>query len=152
MRGDEGSMRTMDDHTIDDAVGAEGEAAELVAVWSQLPYPFESAVMGEVNDARPASRRAAELIHRVPPGETGTGRPVWVLTRLAPSAEGDRMEVVGWCWYMTRGAAEAADDTVRGKPGVSVLHETVVPRTVRCEQVEEYIARRYRTAPAHLGV
>lgn len=127
------------------SIPVDDEAAEYVAQWSQLPHPLEAAVLHEVNDPDAAVHRAAEVIHRRPPGIDGPIRSVWVLAHCTPSGEGERKQVSSWCWYATRAAAEAAEAAETGRPtDTIVMHETSVPRAVRCDGVESYLARNYR--------
>lgn len=124
------------------------EAGEHIAHWSQLPHPLEAAVLHELNEPDEAVHRASEILHRNPPGLTGSTRSVWVLAQCTPSGEGDRLQVESWCWYATRQAAEAAEHNA---PGVTVLHEIGVPRAVRCDGVEGYLAKQYRARSAEPG-
>ena len=123
------------------------EAAEHIAQWSQLPHPLEAAVLHEVNEPDESVMRAADLMHREPPGLVGPTRSTWVVVRLTPSGEGNRRRVANWCWYATKQAAEGAvrtgcsDDTL-------ILHETSVPRSVRCEGIEAYLAKNYQARSA----
>jgi len=133
------------------SLNTDQEADEYVAEWSRLPYPLEAAVMEEVNEPDAAILRAAEIIHRRPPGVTGSTRSVWVLARCTPSGEGRRRHLSNWCWYATRAAAESAVASVRKDAGsvndALVLHEISVPRSVRCDEVAAHLGTHYR-APA----
>lgn len=117
------------------------DVRDLLSEWSRLPYPLEAAVLREANDPGPAVRRAAEMIHRAPPGSDTSTRTVWVVAGLEAEQD-DRVRLRDWCWYATRSAAAAAAGT-----GPALLHEVSVPRTVRCEGVESYLGRYYRVAP-----
>lgn len=127
-----------------DQTYVDDDAAELIDQWSRLPHPLEAAVLTEVNDPDAAVTRAAEIIHRRPPGVDGPTRSVWVLARCTPTGEGSRQQVANWCWYATRQAAEQADCAGAN----TVLHETAVPRAVRCDGVEAYLAKHYRARSA----
>ncbi|MDO5627253.1 MAG: hypothetical protein Q4G43_02920 [Mobilicoccus sp.] len=115
------------------------DVRDLVSEWSQLPYPLEAAVLAEANQPGDTVRRAADLIHRRPPGGADSTRSVWVVARLV--ADDERVRLRGWCWYATRAAAMAAGTQQ------SLLHEVSVPRSVRCDGVESYLARYYRCGP-----
>lgn len=132
-------------------VSVDQEADEYVAQWSELPYPLEAAVLDEVNEPDAAVLRAAESIHRRPPGLSGSTRSVWVLAHCTPSGEGHRRRLSSWCWYATRAAAEAAVSAARKDAAAAddtlVLHEIAVPRSVRCDDVAAHLGRLYR-APA----
>lgn len=122
------------------------EVADYVEEWSRLPHPLEAAVLSAVNTHDPAADRAAVQIHRRPPGLEGPSRPVWVLAVLAPSGEGERQRLRSWCWYATRQAAEAAAGAVT--EGRTLLLETAVPRSVRCDGVCDWLAGQYRCPTA----
>ena len=130
----------------------DAEVDEYVAQWSQLPYPLEAAVLSEVNEPDSAVRRAAEVIHRRPPGLEGSTRSVWVLAHCTPAGEGDRRRLSSWCWYATRPAAEAAvaaaHKTAPTTDDELVLHEISIPRSVRCDGVAAHLGRHYRARAA----
>lgn len=121
------------------------DAAEYIAQWSRLPHPLEAAVLHEVNEPDASVTKAADVIHRVPPGVAGPTRSVWVVTRCTPTGEGQRQQVANWCWYATRQAAEQAE---KSGAQTTVLHETSVPRAVRCDGVEAYLSKHYRARSA----
>lgn len=129
--------------TMDDRAGGD-DVTEYLSEWSRLPQPLEAALCREANDPDPTVRRAAEVLHRRPPGEEASTRTVWVLAHLLGPERGERARLGSWCWYATRGAAEAAATS----SGPTLLHEVGVPRTVRCEAVEDYLRRFYRAAPS----
>ncbi|GAB49737.1 hypothetical protein [Mobilicoccus pelagius] len=128
------------------------EVDEYVTQWSRLPHPLEAAVLDEVNEPDAVVRRAAEIIHRRPPGLEGSTRSVWVLAHCTPTGEGERRRLSSWCWYATRAAAEAAVAAARkAAPATDdelVLHEISVPRSVRCDGVAAHLGRLYRARPA----
>lgn len=122
------------------------EAREVAADFLDGPHPFEAAILREVNDGSRLAALAAAFVHATPPGHGSWDavRPVWVAGWFRP-AEGERQILDGWCWFATQLAGQTA---VEAYPGVAVLHETCVPRSVRSGDVEAHLSAYYRTPAA----
>lgn len=132
---------TTSETVVGRAVPDMDEVADHIEEWSRLPHPLEAAVLAAANTDDPAAGRAAVQIHHRPPGLAGPSRPVWVLAVLASSGEGRRQRLRSWCWYATRQAAEAVEAATQDR---TLLFQTAVPRTVRCDGVSDWLAGQYR--------